>query len=197
MTVAEIEPMAVAAAVGEPLASRTLDGEAKVRAVSVPGVEGTVVWSVRDDLGDHPIQVYVGRWPDGSVRVLTADQTAWADLIAAVGAHISSPDQAREYVATFLEVTRGAMVIVRPVASIEDLRWRPGSTQEEAVKAAVLAAPPVMAPSAGATPTGFHIELTLVVDQDLQRNTFDVTAAGEISSSFRVLAKDLPFPIAR
>jgi hypothetical protein len=156
------------------------------------------VWRVRDESGPHPWQVYVGTWPDGSARVLTADQEAWGELVAAAGARIADEDEARAYVEAFLEVTRGAMVIVRPVGSLDDLRWRPGSDEEEAAKAALLANPPAMEPEVARTADSFHVELTLVVDQRLQRNTFDLTPAGEITgTSFRVLAEQLPLPIAR
>ncbi len=105
---------------------------------------------------------------------------------------------ARSYVETYLEVTRGAPVIVRPVVSLDDLRWRPGSAEEDDARAALLADPPAIAPVLATTADGFHVELTLVVDQRLQRNEFDLTRAGDITrSSFRVLAKDLPLPIAR
>jgi hypothetical protein len=198
VSAAAIDKKAVAMAVGEPLSEQVLDGQAKLDPVAVPGIESTVVWRVRGESGPHPWQVYIGVWPDGSVRVLTADQDAWADLVAAAGARLTSPSQARAYVKTFLDVTRGAMVIVRPIKSLDELRWRPGSDEEEKAKAALLAAPPDVAPAATENDDGFHVELTLVVDQRLQRNEFDVTPSGEIrSSSFRVLAERLPLPIAR
>jgi hypothetical protein len=198
MTGREVDLHAVAIAIGPPLADAVLDGVAKLRPVTVPGIEATVVWRVRDESGPHPWQVYVGAWPDGTVRVLTADQDAWGELIAATGAHITGVAQARSFVETFLQVTRGAMVIVRTVTSLDDLRWRPGSDEEEAAKAALLADPPSVAPSVAPTADGFHVELTLVVDQRLQRNLFELTRTGAITrSSFRVLAEHLPLPIAR
>jgi hypothetical protein len=198
MSASEIDLNAVAVAVGEPLASQVLDGQAQLAPVSVPGIEATVVWRVRGESGPHPWQVYVGVWPDGTVRVLTADQDAWSDLVAATGARLTDVTQARSHVETFLEVTRGAMVIVRAITSLDDLRWRPGSDEEEDARAALLADPPTIAPLLAPTAEGFHVELTLVVDQRLQRNEFDLTRTGEISrSSFRVLAEHLPLPIAR
>lgn len=198
MTANEVDLNAVAVAVGEPLADQVLDGEARLAPVAVPGIESTVVWRVRGESGAHPWQVYVGVWPDGSVRVLTADQGAWGDLVAAAGARLEDEAQALSYVETFLEVTRGAMVIVRPVRSLDDLRWRPGSAEEDDAKAALLADPPAVTPLVARTADGFHVELTLVVDQSLQRDLFDLTQAGEITrSSFRVLAEHLPLPIAR
>ena len=189
---------AVAAAIGEPLAEDVLDGQAKVAPVAVPGVDGTAVWRVRAESGAHPWQCYVGLWPDGSARMLSADQGAWAGLIAAVGCRLPDAAAARAYIEAFLEVTRGSQVLVRVVTALGDIPWRPGSTQEEAAKAAVLAAPPTVEARAEATTGGFAVELTLVVDQRLQRNSFQLTAAGEITdTSFRVLAEGLPLPIAR
>jgi hypothetical protein len=90
------------------------------------------------------------------------------------------------------------MVIVRPVTSLADLRWRPGSDEEETAKAALLADPPSWRTLAERTSEGFHVELTLVVDQRLQRNRFDLTTDGRIiSTSFEVLAEHLPLPMAR
>ena len=171
---------AVAIAVGEPLGGQVLDGQTRLAPVAVAGIGGTVVWRVRGESGPHPWQVYVGVWPNGSMRVLTADQGAWADLVAAAGGHLASAVQARSYVETYLEVTRGAMVIVQPVTSLDELRWRPGSDKEEAAKAALLADPPPTAPLVDSSADGFHVELTLVVDQRLQRNLFDLTSTGEI-----------------
>ncbi len=198
MKAREVDLKAVAVAVGEPLADQVLDGRAALTPVAVPGIKGIVVWRVRGESGPHPWQVYVGVWPGDSMRVLTADQDAWADLVAATGASLVDEADARSYVETFLEVTRGALVIVRPVESLDDLRWRPGSAEEEKARDALLADPPAIAPLLSRTADGFHVELTLVVDQRLQRNLFDVTRTGEITrSSFRVLAERLPLPIAR
>jgi hypothetical protein len=198
MTGPEVDLHAVAVAIGPPLADAVLDGTATLAPVAVPGIEATVVWRVRDTSGPHPWQVNVGVWPDGTVRVLTADQDAWSDLVAATGARLTGVKQARSFVETFLQVTRGAMVIVRTATSLEDLRWRPGSDEEEDARAGLLADPPDFAPLAARTADGFHVELTLVVDQRLQRNMFDLTKTGEITrSSFRTLADNLPLPIAR
>ena len=48
---------------------------------------------------------------------------------------------------------------------------------------------PTMATEAGG-------RMTLVVDNRLQRNEFDVSHDGTISASYQVLADGLPFPIA-
>jgi len=39
--------------------------------------------------------------------------------------------------------------------------------------------------------------LTLVVDQRIQRNSFEVSRDGRLSATFQVLAEDLPLPIIR
>lgn len=196
MTGADLDPMAVAVALGEPLATAVLDGTAKLMPLPIPGIEGVIAWSVRHESGPHPIWANVGRWPDGTIRVLTADQAAWADLVRAAGARLDE-DTVLDYVKAFLEITRGAMVLVRPIASLDDIPWRPGSDTEEANRAALLADPPDPEPAVQVTPSGFHVELTLVVDQRLQRNVFDVTPTGEIDATFVTLAERLPLPIAR
>jgi len=198
MTMREPPLTKVAAALGEPLGAQVLDGQAHLAPVAVAGIQETVVWRVRGESGPHPWQVYVGAWPGGSIRLLTADQDAWADLVGTTGVRLTNASQAQSFVETFLEVTRGAMVIVRAVTSLDDIRWRPGSTEEENAKTALLADPPPTTPTVEPTADGFHIELTLVVDQRLQRNSFDLTSAGEITrTSFRVLAEHLPLPVAR
>jgi hypothetical protein len=186
----------IALALGEPIGGRVLDGDARVGPVTVPGMSDGAVWAVTDEPGGHPIRLYIGQFPDESARVLTADQSAWDDLVAAVGVHLHSPEQARAYVESYLEITRGAMVIVRAVTSLDQLPWRPGSDGEEAAKTALLASPPLLTATAASAGDGFHVELTLVVDQRLQRNTFDVSPGGSIQSSYRVLAEGLPLPIA-
>jgi hypothetical protein len=187
----------IAEAVGPGLGAGLATGSAVVRALPVPGLGDDVVWLVRDDAGDHPMQCYIGSWPDGRVRVLSDDQSAFFDLAAAVGAGIDNRETALGYVRAFLEATRGPMVIVREIDSLADLRWRPGSQAEEASRRSFEADPPIAPPVAEATPEGFHVELTLVVDQRVQRNVFEVGRDGSIRAGYRVLADDLPLPMAR
>jgi hypothetical protein len=162
----------------------------------VPGLAAQAIWRLRDTGADHPLQVYVGRWPDGTVRVLTDDQPAFFDLVETVGAAITDSDTAIGYLRAFLEATRGATVIVRVVSDLADLRWRPGAPDEEARREAFLADAPITPPHAEPTPDGFHVELCLVVDQRVQRNTFEAARDGTLAASYRVLAEDLPLPIA-
>jgi hypothetical protein len=192
-----IAPQAIAQAVGPGLGANVLSGSAELLPIAVPGVAETAVWLVRDDRLDHPLQAYVGRWPDGNVRVLSDDQDAWADLIVALGVQIDNPVTALGYLRRFLEVTRGTSVIVREITSQDDLHWRPGSAAEEERRAAFVSGAELEGPVGEVTGTGFHVELTLVVDQRVQRNFFDVTRNGQITASFQVIAEDLPLPIAR
>jgi hypothetical protein len=191
------DPTALAIAVGEPLATAVLDGTARITPVTVPGLVDGAVWQVVDDVGEHPIRVYVGAWPDGRVRVLSGDQDAWAELAAATRARVSSTKVAVGYIDAYLEATRGTMVRVQPIGGVADIEWRPGSADEEAAKAALLADPPDLATVAQATPGGFHVERALVVDQRVQRNEFDVSHHGAITASYEVLAEALPLPIIR
>jgi hypothetical protein len=192
-----IDLRAVAEAVGPGLGPQVVDGSAELLPIAVAGTDQTAVWLVRDDLLGHPLQVYVGRWPDGSTRVLSDDPEAWADLMQALGVRLDDVGTALEHVRAFLEITRASNVIVQEVRSVDDLPWRPGSDDEEVRRATLLAGPALPPPLVEATGSGFHVELTLVVDQRIQRNLFDVTADGSINASFRVIAEDLPLPIAR
>lgn len=193
----QIDRAAIATAVGPGLGERVADGTADLSPVPVPGLGDAVVWRVEDAMSDHPLAVYVGVWPDGVVRVLTDDQPAFFGLVHAVGVDLADPDTVLGYVRGFLEVTRGASVIVRVVSDLGDIRWRPGSPQEEAHREAFVADSPIGPPGVEATEDGFHVELYLVVDQRIQLNTFDVARDGSIAASYRVLAEDLPLPIAR
>lgn len=193
----DIDRDALVAAIGPGLGEGVRGGSAAIVPVAVPGVADAVTWLVRDDSLDHPLQAYVGRWPDGRVRLLTDDQAAWASLIAAVGAHIDSGTTALGYVRQFLEITRGPAVPVREIDDADELPWRPGSADEERRRAEFLAGPPLPKPIVEAGNSGFHVELTLLVGQRVQRNLFDVTPDGRIEASFRVLADDLPLPIVR
>jgi hypothetical protein len=193
----DLDRSTAAAAVGAGLGERVLDGTADVAPVDVPGLGGAIVWRVRDDRSDHPIAAYVGRWPDGSVRVLNDDPDAFLALARATGVDLPDPETALGYVRAFLETTRGPSVIVRVVSHPGEIRWRPGSDDEERRRQAFEADPPIVPPRAVATADGFHVELCLVVDQRVQLNTFAVTRDGDITAAYRVLAEDLPMPIAR
>jgi hypothetical protein len=191
------DPASVAAAVGAGIGPAILAGTADLRPVPIPGVADDIAWLVRDDDPDHPMQAYVGAWPDGTVRTLSDDQPAFFELVAATGANIGDAETALGYVRAFLELTRGPGVIVREVRDAADLRWRPGSSTEEANRSRFEAGPPIEPPVAEPSDGGFHVELTLVVDQRIQRNEFEVARDGSIRSGYRVLADDLPLPIAR
>jgi hypothetical protein len=187
----------VAEAVGAGLAPAVVSGTATLRAVEVPGVGNNVVWLVRDDDVDHPMQAYVGVWPQGAVRRLSDDQPAFFDLAASWGADIRDASTAIAYVRAFLEVTRGPSVLVREIERAADLPWRPGSASEEANRVDFEARDAVEPPLVQRDDGRFHVELTLMVDQRVQRNTFEVGRDGTIESSYRILAADLPLPIAR
>lgn len=197
MTGADIDLAAVVEAVGEPLAARVLDGAANAVPVATPGLGDDVVWRVVDDLADHPLQAYVGRHDDGSIVLLTDDPAAWDDLVGDVGVHFDDADEALDYVRVFLEATRAPMVFVQEVATPGDVPWRPGTPDEEARRDQLLAAGVVRPPRAEQTPDGFDVTLTLVVDQRVQRNHFTVAPDGTLTSSFEVLADDLPLPVVR
>lgn len=187
----------VARAVGPGLGSEVIRGSAQVQQHAVPGTDSPCVWVVRGANLDHPLQAFVGRWPDGTVRVLSDDPAAWMELMDAVGVRLDDELSALAYVRAFVEVTRGPSVIVHEVAGPDDLRWRPGSPAEERRREAYLASETFPAAVAERVGDGFHVELTLVVDQRVQRNFFEVRPDGQVTASYRVLADDLPLPIAR
>ena len=64
-------------------------------------------------------------------------------------------------------------------------------------RARFVSGPPIEAPIVKPSNGGCRVELTLVVDQRVQRNVFDVGRDGSIEAGYRVLADDLPLPIAR
>ncbi|HET6296285.1 MAG TPA: hypothetical protein VFG33_23075 [Kribbella sp.] len=189
---------AIADALHPAVGAKVSDGTADISSYPVPGLAEDAVWQVAITDTDHPLQTYVGAWPDGVVRVLADDQPAFFELVAARGgARIADPETALGYVLAFLEVTRGPSVLVRPIADVSDIPWRPGSADEEARRTALLADPPITEPTARPDGNGYRVELWLIVDQRVQFNSFDVTTDGAIAAEFRVVAADLPLPIAR
>lgn len=192
----QIPTAAIADTVGEPMGPDVLDGTVDVHRVHVHGAPSAVIWRVRDNHLDHPQQAYVGQWPDGRTQLLNDDQSAWMQLMDAAGVRIDDAATALDYVLEFLEVTRGPMVNVRPIARLSDVPWRPGSEDEEARKEQFLQTPfsEMVSEPAGEM---FHVELTLVVDQRIQRNSFELSRDGRLSATFQVLAEELPLPIIR
>lgn len=193
----EIDRAAVATAVGVGLGEQVTAGTADLAPVPVPGLGEAAVWRVEASSLDHPFAVYVGQWPDGTVRVLTDDQPAFFELVQAVGVDLTDADTVLGYIRAFLEVTRGASVIVQMVSDLSDIRWRPGTPDEESQREVFVADPPIAPPRVEETEHGFHVELYLVVNQRIQLNTFEVASDGSLAPSYRVLAEDLPLPIAR
>lgn len=190
----DLEREAVALAVGEPLDEHVRHGHAAIGRVRLPGGPEGALWTVRLERLAHPILLHVGQYSDGRATVVTDDPKAWEALVADVGVRLDSADVALDYARCFLEATRGHQVFVREVARPEDLPFRPGSEHEEERRREVLADLEIPPPNAEQSGDGFHVELTLVVDQRLQRNHFEVTRDGAIEATFDVLADGLPFP---
>lgn len=172
-------------------------GTARVSDHPIPGLPAGTVFRVLLEGIDHPQQTYVGRWPDGTARLLPDDQSAFAELAAAVGARIPDADTALGYVLGFLEVTRGPGVLVRVVDEVAQIRWRPGTAEEEQRRSRFLSTATVEPPRIEPTEDGSKVDVWLIVDQRIQLNTFDVSTDGAITATFRVVARDLPLPIAR
>jgi len=149
-------------------------------------------------VGDGEVErdAQVGSAPPSSE--LVDDQPAFFDLVRSRGgAQLTDPGIALGYVLGFLEVTRGPSVLVRPIHNIADIPWRPGTAEEEGRRAALLADSPIRPPTAVPADDGFRVEVWLVVDQRIQLNSFDVAHDGTMATEFRVVAADLPLPIAR
>lgn len=187
----------VAEAIGPPVGPRLTEGVATLRAYPVPGCPTDVIWRVYDPGPRHPMQVYVGRWPDGSLRVVSDDLSGFLELVALAGTHLEDEQTALGYVRALLEVTRAPSVLVREIGDLDDIPWRPGTDEEADRRRAFEDAAAVAPASVVRTADGFVVELYLVVDQRIQRNRFEVSRQGALSASFEVLAEDLPLPIAR
>lgn len=198
MTPSTNQRAAIAEALHPVIGTKVEDGSAEVSSFSIPGLADDAVWKVTVTDLDHPQQAYVGLCPAGTARVLSDDQSAFFDLVQTLGgARLVDAPTALGYVIAFLEATRGPTVLVRPLDDVRDIPWRPGSTDEEARRAAFLAAQTDVAPTVTRVADGYRVQLWLVVDQRIQVNSFDVGAKGALSASFRMVAADLPLPVAR
>ena len=161
------------------MGAQVLDHDAKLAPVGVAGMEGTVVWRVRGRVGSTPLAGLCRRLArrlragaHGSTR------TPGRNWSAAAGAASQHRCRGTLYIETYLEVTRGAMVIVRPIDSLDDIRWRPGSAEKRTPRRQCWPIRQTTTPLVEAAGDGYHVELTIVVDQRLQRNVFDITAQG-------------------
>jgi hypothetical protein len=188
----------LAAALHPVVGNHVSDGTADVSSYPIPGLPDDAVWRVLITDMDHSQQTYVGLWADGTGRELVDDQPAFFELVRSRGgAQLPDEGTALGYVLAFLEVTRGPSVLVRPIHASTDIPWRPGTADEEARRAALLANSPIRPPTAEPTNDGFRLEVWLVVDQRIQLNSFDVARDGTLAAEFRVVATDLPLPIVR
>lgn len=187
---------ALAAAVPEPLSGEVTAGRAEVVEASVAGAARPFLWHVNAHALEHPMGLSVVGDPEGGLAVANDDQAAFVEAAAAAGLRLRSEADALGYVRTFLEATRGPSVLVSVVDDAAGIAWRPGTDAEESRRAAVLAGGEVRPPSVTATADGYRVEVVLVVQQRLQATTLDVTPDGAVQASFRVIADELPLPIA-
>lgn len=136
---------------------------------------------------------------EGQARLLTGAPAAFGEVTAADGVRVTDPAVAAQLARTFVETTRPAGRLTYVVGAVTDIRFRPGLTgaaaarRDQIVKeyGSVLAAP-----AAKASGEGFAAIVYVVQGRALQRRDITVGAGGSVRERTRVLAPDLPVPIA-
>lgn len=142
-----------------------------------------------------PIPFYVGLDPEHRAYMLTGSPGAYVMLARADGVSIDSEDVAIQYVTTYFEVTRSMSELLYVIASVDDVRFRPGLTGANAAardafleKYRDLIHPPAAARGG----RDYVVTVYRVRQQSLERHDVHVTAAGDLDDVTTVLERGLP-----
>ncbi|RAY14437.1 hypothetical protein DPM19_15890 [Actinomadura craniellae] len=144
----------------------------------------------------HPVLFYVGAGA-GQAYLLTGDPAAFGKVTTADGSRVADTATAERLARLYLETTRDTGRLTYVVGGVNEIRFRPGITGEDAERRnAVIARyrPTIAPPQARAADGGFTVTAYTVREQELRRHTLTVTAAGAVRDKAETLVDDLPVP---
>lgn len=175
------------------------DDSTSIAKREAPMLRDGVIYRVEHAGPHHPVLFFLGVTPGGT-EVLTNDLEAFERFAKASGVSLETEKDVLDYVLAFLEVTRDTSTLVYRIDSVDQIRFRPTSTDEERraqdefveENRNVIAAPAVSSMGDSS-----RVEFFVVSGPRVQRNTFDVSPDGTIEPSFEVIAEDLPLTIGR
>ena len=138
---------------------------------------------------------YVGFAERQRAYILTGTPENYVKMFKADGAVIAAVEPAARYAATYLDVTRSMKKLFYLVRSVDEVKFRPNLSGDEAQARAAFIdqyRPVITPPSATLTSQGYQVTLYAVREQALERHTLTVKKKGEIQDQLTVLAQSLP-----
>jgi len=142
-----------------------------------------------------PVLFYVGFVPGKPAYLLTSNPKNYVSLAQADDVVINSPQVAVNYVTAYLEVTRSMSELFYLVSSVNDIKFRPNLTDEQAeFREAIVTkySSVITAPTAKSINNGYLVTAYAVRGQVLEQYSITVSREGDIGSDVTTLEKSLP-----
>lgn len=171
-------------------------GGSRLTQVKAPFLQSWKIYRVVHRQGSHPVLLHVATG-NGQVELLTGVPEAFEKVTAADGATVQDAATAAELARVYIETTRSGDVLTYVVGRVEDIKFRPGITGDDARHRDEIVAkyrPRIKAPTAVAGKKGFSATVYVVKDKSLQRHDLKVSGKGAIEDDVKTLVRDMPVP---
>ncbi|TDB87483.1 hypothetical protein [Actinomadura sp. 7K534] len=173
-----------------------LDGT-RLIPVDAPVLRSWKIYRVDHRQGPHPALLHVALG-HGRVELLTGAPDAFGKVMAADGGTVEDTATAVALARVYVETTRPGGILTYVVGRVEDIRFRPGITGDDARHRDEIVAeygPRIKAPVAVANgKKGFTATVFVVRDEALRRHDLKVSPKGAIEDEVKTLVPDLPVP---
>ncbi|WP_030172659.1 hypothetical protein [Spirillospora albida] len=177
-------------------ASIVTRGGSRLTPLPAPFLRGWKVYQVDYRQGAHPIRLHVANG-GAQALLLTGAPKAFGAMTAADGTEIRDASAAIGLARLFLESTRQPGRLTYVVGTVDEIKFRPNITGDDAARRDRVIAeyrPVVKAPAAAAKGNGFAVTAFVVRDRALERRELTVGPDGRIREKVVTLVPDLPVP---
>ncbi|MGP4023816.1 hypothetical protein [Actinomadura sp. 3N407] len=171
-------------------------GGSRLTQVQTPFLRTWKIYRVEYRQSPHPVLLHVATG-HGQVELLTGTPKAFGKVTAADGGTVEDAAAAAALARAYIETTRPGGILTYVIGRVEDIKFRPGITGDDARHRDEILAkyrPRIKAPAAVADEKGFTATVYVVKDEALQRHDIKVSAKGTIEDDVKTLVPDLPVP---
>ncbi|MFG2085545.1 MULTISPECIES: hypothetical protein [unclassified Spirillospora] len=171
-------------------------GGSRLSRVEAPFLGNWKIYRVVYRQSSHPVLLHVAT-AHGQVELLTGSPKAFGKVMAADGGTVEDAAAAAALARVYVETTRPSGILTYVVGRVEDIKFRPGITGDDARQRDAIVAeyrPRIKAPTAVAGGKGFTATVYSVKGEALQRHVIKISPNGAVEDDVKTLVPDLPVP---
>jgi hypothetical protein len=150
------------------------------------------IYRVVHHLPHKPVGFVVGFAPGGPAYPLTAEPASFVRMAQEDGVVVDSAQTAERYATVYLEATRPSDGMFYPIRSVDEVRFRPGLSDDEQAafteQVREVISPPVTTPQG----PDHIVTLYAVRDQAVERHDLRVSPRGDVDDKVTAVAAGLP-----